>query len=235
MGVPTGALSFKTLQDLALENGFTESNRADMKNFINFRYGWLVGLEEWTFRRSLAAVTFTAGQNTLGNLPSSFGTGSGVAVTLQTSDGTQLGSMDWGDFNERYFGTQVSSGTPQAFTVVSGFSGGAFGTQIYIGPTPQANDTGQLQYLLGLCHLDNTGAVQPGPMVSDTDYPILPPEHHVALVLGAKASGFRLTNVPMAQQLEQDFSNSLAAMRANYLEDIRADTGSMPLDQITFG
>ena len=235
MSVPTGAISFKTLQDTALANGFTEINRADCKNWINFRYGWIIGLEEWTFRRSIASVTFTAGNNILQSAPSTFGPGSGVAINLQTSDGSQLRAMDWTDFQQRYYGSSNAQGAPESFTVVSGNVNGAFGSQVLIGPTPSANDTGQLQYLLGVCHLDSNGAIQPGPMMNDTDYPILPTEHHLALVHGAKATGFRLTNVPMAAQLEEDFKNTLAAMRANYLEDTRADTGSAPLDQIAYG
>ena len=235
MSVPTGAISFVTLQNTALANGFTESNRTDAKNWINFRYGWILGLEEWTFRRSLATVNFTANNNIVQNVPSTFGPGAGVAINLQTSDGTQLKAMDWGDFQQRYYGSTVSSGTPQAYSVVSGNVNGTFGSQILVGPTPNTSDTGQLMYLLGLCHLDSNGTVQPGPMVNDTDYPILPVEHQLALVHGAKATGFRLTNVPMAEQLEEDFKNTLAAMRANYLEDIRADTGSAPLDQIAYG
>ncbi len=235
MSVPAGAISFLTLQNTALANGFTESNRADAKTWINFRYGWILGLEEWTFRRSIAAVTFTAGNSLLQGIPTTFGPGAGVAINLQTSDGSQLNPMDWGDFQQRYYGTTVPSGTPMAYSVVSGNVNGTFGSQILVGPTPSANDTGQLMYLLGLCHLDSSGLIQPGPMSADTDYPILPVEHQLALVHGAKATGFRLTNVPMAEQLEEDFKNTLAAMRANYLEDIRADTGSAPLDQIAYG
>jgi hypothetical protein len=215
------ASSFLELQNAVIKNGFSESDRSDAKTWINFRYGWIYGLEEWTFRRALASVTYAAGDNTLNGLPSEYQ----VAIGLQLSDGTEVDPLDWVEFNRSYYGSGLT-GTPANFTVVGG--------SVYLGPTPSVSGTGQMLFLRGLAHKNASGTVVAGPMSDDDDVPLIPAEHHLSLVHGGKGSGFRLTNVPMASQLEQDFSNAITAMRANYLDDLRAPIGALPADPIAF-
>lgn len=221
MPTSSGELTFLELQEAVLKNGFAEGDRADAKNWLNFRYEWIFTLEQWTFRKAQAALTITGGTATA-TAPTAFGT----AIQVQLASGATLDPMDWALFNQAFFGTNVSQSTPRAFTVING--------QIYLGPTPSASETGRILYLYDLCHKNSAGAVIAGPMTLNDDVPMIPAGHHLSLVHGSKGSGFKLTNVPMASQLEQDFSNAITAMRANYLDDLRAPLGSMPVDPIAY-
>lgn len=221
MPTASGELTFLELQDMVIANGFTESDRVNVKTWLNFRYEWIFTLEEWTFRRGVAPLVITANDSTP-TVPTAFGT----AIQIQRANGDDLQAMDWALFNQAYFGSSVSAGTPRAFTVVNGV--------IYIGPTPNASETGQVLYYYDLAHKNAAGTVVAGPMMLNDDVPMIPAGHHLSLVHGSKGSGFKLTNVPMAAQLEEDFSNAITAMRANYLSDLRAPIGSMPVDPIAY-
>ena len=52
----------------------------------------------------------------------------------------------------------------------------------------------------------------------------LPSGYDLALVHGAKAEGYKLTNVPLWQQFEDDFSAAAASLQRNYLSQLR-ETG----------
>jgi hypothetical protein len=58
---------------------FDEPKRADVKNWgAGFRHAWLWDLCEWTFKVRPATVTFTAGSQVAGSVPSDFRTAIGL-------------------------------------------------------------------------------------------------------------------------------------------------------------
>lgn len=189
-------MTFKQLQDATLADGFAEARRADAKNWINFRLTWLWDVDDWTFTRGSAAVSVTANSQAVGNLPADFA----VAYGLWRFDGAPLKPiLDYWDFAANYIGTtNNATGIPEAYTVL--------GSSILVGPTSSETNA---NYLL---------AYQKAPtlLVADGDIPGIPAGYHMALVHGAKAEGFKLTNVPLAAQFDADFQAAITAMQSKY-------------------
>jgi hypothetical protein len=61
-------------------------------------------------------------------------------------------------------------------------------------------------------------------LVNDGDPTGLPDGYDLALVHGGKAEGFKLSNVPLWQGFDDDFTAFANAMRRNYLTGLRAST-----------
>jgi hypothetical protein len=100
-----------------------------------------------------------------------------------------------------YIGTgNASTGLPEAYTVQ--------GTTIYVGPTSSETSA---NYLL---HYQKA----PTLLVNDSDVPGIPAGYHLALVHGAKAEGFKLTNVPLAAAFDADFQAAITAMQRKYVD-----------------
>lgn len=191
-------MTFKQIVDATLSGGFAESQRADAKNWVNFRYTWMWDIADWTFAQGTATVTVTNGAVTSG-MPTDFVT----ALAIFSSDGTPLVPFaEYRDFAELYIGTASAGAVlAEAFTVL--------GSTISIGPT-SSSGTYTLVYQKG-----------PTPLVNDTDVPAIPAGYHLALVHGAKAEGFKLNAVPsMADAFDADFQAAITAMRSRYLRNL---------------
>lgn len=202
------SMTYVQIQNAVLENAFDESQRADVKNWIQFRHAWLWDMEEWTFRQGgPSVVTFTANSTVASGVPSDFR----HAVALFDSLGAWIEPIrDTREFFTAYNQNLPTTSTrPQAYTVMNG--------QIILS-SPGDGSTGILLYEKS----------KPA-LVNDGDTTGLPDGYDVALVHGAKAEGFKLTNIPLWQGFDDDFTAAANALRRNYLTGIRGQVGQMGL------
>lgn len=199
------SLTFKQITDAVLADGFSEGKRSSAQEWIRFRHAWLWGLHEWTFRFGTATVTFTVGTQVVGSLPSDFH----IALALYTSTGAPvLGVKDVREFFDRYnANASTSSGTPSAFTVV--------GSQLMVGPAGDGTS--------GLLVYEKSKPM----LVNDGDTTGLPDGYDLALVHGGKAEGFKLSNVPLWEGFDQDFSAAATALEKDYLTAIRGQNSQL--------
>lgn len=195
------ALTYRQIVDAVLADGFNESKRASAQTWVQARHSWLWGAEEWTFRFSPpTAVTFTANASTV-NLGSI--TDLHAVVALYTANGDPVpGIRDFREFFDTYnTSAATGTGTPEAYTVVN--------STIYVGPKGDGS-AGLLVYEKSKPTLS-----------ADDSVTGLPDGYDLALVHGAKAEGFKLTNVPLWQGFDEDFNAHLNALRRDYLNKVR--------------
>lgn len=194
-------MTYKEIQDAVLADGFAESKRASAKLWIKARHSWLWNVEPWTFRDSApTAVTFTANSQVV-NLLSI--TDFHAAKILYNANGAPVqGIRDHREFFDRYnANNSLAATTPEAYTVVN--------TTIYVGPLGDGSS--------GLLVYEKAKPV----LSADSDTTSLPDDYDLALVHGAKAEGFKLSNVPMAQAFDDDFTAYVNVLRRDYLYKVR--------------
>lgn len=198
-------MTFKQLQDAVISKSFDESDRSDVKNWITFRHAWLWDLCEWTFKFATATVAFTSGSQTVGSMPTDFR----AAIVLYDSQGNPVvPKRDVRTFFDTYNANlQNGSGPPQAFTVV--------GSQILVGPAGDGTS--------GLLVYEKSKPM----LVNDSDTTGLPDGYDLALVHGGKAEGFKLSNVPLWQGFDDDFTAATNALQRQYLTAIRGQVGQL--------
>ena len=196
------SLTFKEIVDAVLADSFDEKKRADAKKWVSFRHAWLWDLEDWTFRRGTSTVTFTAASQTLSGTPSDL---HAVIALYDTNGNPVVGISDLREFFDAANpAVATSTGTPTFYTVVDGsiltdtLGDGSSGTVVYEKSKPS--------------------------LVNDTDTTGLPDGYDVALVHGGKAEGFKLTNIPLWQGFDDDFTAAANALRRSYLSQVR-ETG----------
>lgn len=193
------SLTFKSIVDQVLQDGFSESKRSSAKEWVRFRHSWLWNLEQWTFRYGTSSVTFTSSSQTVGGVPTDFK----IAIVLYDGQGNRLRSVpDMRAFFDGYNqNLHNGSGSPESFTVVD--------DSILVGPNGDGT-TGFLVY----------EKKQPT-LTDDDDETGLPDGFDLALVHGGKAEGFKLANVPLWQGFDDDFTAAANAMRRDYLVGVR--------------
>jgi hypothetical protein len=193
-------MTYVQIQNAVLADGFAEGKRSDVKNWIQARHAWLWDLEEWTFRQGSSAVTFTANSQTIAGVPSDFR----AAIALYDAQGQLIrGYRDHREFYDRYNSLAGNgSGVPEAFTV--------YGGQIIVGPAGDGS--------AGLLLYEKSKPA----LTADGDLTGLPEGYDLALVHGGKAEGFKLSNVPLWQGFDEDFTAFINAMRRNYLSALRS-------------
>lgn len=213
-------MTFLELQNALLPAGvgntarFKETQRLEVKNWLNDRYAEVWGLEDWTFRYASSPFSVTAGSN-LGNWT---GTGNlikdiGIVNHLFQADGTRVTYVDPATYFERHLGN-TAAGSPSVFTIVN-TAGFPATRQIMLDPTPDTSSAAwQILY-----------ERQMTPLTVDTETPLLPVEHHYMLVHGAEATGQIRVSDFTYQFSEQRWQNQLAAMKRNYLADQRGEPG----------
>lgn len=199
-------MTFGDILTAVLADGIDPTRRGDAKNWVNNRYTWLCDLEEWSFLKATTSVTVTSGSTVVTGLPANLGPVIGI---LDQYGNTLEAVRDNETFYQRYTGLAASVGQPEAFTVIGG--------SVLVGPA--SNYTGSFQLLY-----EQVATL----LVNDTDVPIIPAGYHMALVKGAKAEGFRITNVPLADQLDAEFRGDIDAMRSKYLTPIRDKQRQVP-------
>lgn len=200
----TGEMTFLQLQEAVKSDRFPESQRGDIKRWLNFRYWWLWTLELWTFTEGEDFVTVTAGSMVVSGLPTDLRTPS----VLFDDDGGRLKFLPRDQFNAAYYDSDdLSIGSPEHWTRV--------GSSIYVGPA--ADETSTVWKLL----YDKEFT----PLVEDDDVPTLPVGAHFGLVFGASAAGALLQTDPgSAASFEHDFGIVVEMLRAGYLRDQTGET-----------
>lgn len=201
-------MTFKDLQDAVIKDTFDESDRADVRTWINHRYGLLLNQNEWTFTQGNTLVTATGGSQAVSNLPADLG----IVLGLQRADGQPLRAIpEYRKFAAKYIGTSNSpTGQPEAFT--------SWGGALLVGPT--SNETSSAYVL--------TYEKNCTPLSADADIPVIPVEHHLALVFGGKADGLALSSVLLADPFEQKFDAEIQAMTRKYLAAVRGANTQIP-------
>jgi hypothetical protein len=193
-------VTFKALQDELVAGPaprFNETQRAQVKLWLNDRLSELWGLEDWTFRKAAVTVTVTGGSNIL-TAPSDLG----IVLGLLRDDGYPVTYVTPEIYFRAHLGPQ-SSTTVDHFTVVN--------KQILLDPTPGTGSSSWELYY-------DKAVTQ---MSADGDIPGIPSEHHYILVHGATATGSVMVNDFTYQFAEQRWANELDSMRRNYLADQR--------------
>ncbi len=192
-------MTYREIQDAVIDSAFDEADRASVKTWIQARHAWLWDSEEWVFKRATDTVTFTNNSQTVASVPSDFST----ALALYDHNGTALKPyLDMTEFLDRYNANLSNSGSPEAYTVID--------STIYVGPTGDGTN-GILLY----------ERLKPA-LSADADGTELPEGYDLALVFGAKASGFKVRAIPfLFAEMDDEFVASVNAMRRNYLVQIR--------------
>lgn len=193
-------MPFIDLQNATMNDRFDESQRGDVKNWLNSRYWQLWNEEEWAFRYATDLVTVTSGSQTVGSLPADFGD----VRSFQRGDGTSLRSLDPVAFNRTYYDARATyTGLPEAYTVIDG--------AVFVGPASSETAADyQLVYEREYTKL-----------VADGEIPAIPEGAELALVYGASAMGLQLQNDYTWQFQEELYQSELATMRRSYLRDRR--------------
>jgi hypothetical protein len=198
-------MTYVDIQNAVLKNAFSEGRRSEVKQWIQFRHAWLWDLEQWTFKFATSAVVFAASSQIVGAVPADFRT----ALALYDANGNPIsGIRDMRTFFDSYNANlQNGIGIPEAFTVV--------GSQIMVGPAGDGS--------AGLLVYEKSKPA----LVNDGDLTGLPDGYDVALVHGAKAEGFKLSNIPLWQGFDDDFTAAANALRRNYLIAMRGQAGQL--------
>lgn len=193
-------MTFIEIVNAVLADAFDDSKRAAAQTWVNHRYTWLCDLEPWSFMIANPTVTVTSSSMSVTGLPTNLG----PVIGLLDQYGNPLEAVrDIETFYERYTGlNNTATGQPEAYTVI--------GSSVLVGPT--SNYTGSFQMI------HEQVAAQ---LSNDSDTPIIPTGYHMGLVHGGKAEGFRLTNIPLADQFDADFRGTIDVMKAKYLAPVR--------------
>lgn len=208
--------TFLELQTSVMGTRFDESQRGDVKTWIN-AVQWQAWHEErWTFRNATEVVTVTAGSNAITGL-----TADVLRVeSIQRSNGVGLRYLEPRRFYALYYdNTQTTTGIPEAYTNVAG--------AIKVGPVSSETKT---DYLV-------TYEKSYTKLVADSDVSLLPEgAHEGILVFGATAYGLMTQNDFTWSFFDQKYQATLATLRSDYLSDESDDDGSYPADPIgSFG
>jgi len=188
-------MTFLELQNEVLSDRFGSDKRPNAKNWLNYRYGRLWGMEPWTFKLAVSdiAVNLNASTYTLA---------SGVRVIgLWDSTNTNFDVTSPIRPEDFYELASETSGTPYNWTVV--------GNNIIFDRPMGQNRTFKL-----------LSEVVFTPLSADGDIPAIPSEFHLVLASGAASHGLRLENDPSWESFEDDWQRGIADMKANYLTKV---------------
>lgn len=191
-------MTFKNIQDAVISDRFDETQRADVKNWINAVYGTILTAEDWTFLVTKSLVTVTAGSSTVTNLPTNLG----VVLRLSRADGGALNFLSPQQFADAYYG-ETATGIPADYTVVNGV--------VSVGPI--SSETSALYQL----EHEKEGTA----LSADADLPILPALSHMVLVFGAAIMGLQLSADPSWQGLQPQYDGLYQGLRRRYLASQR--------------
>lgn len=190
------AMTYLQIQDAVLADGFGEGKRSDAKQWIQSRHADVWYAEEWVFRYGTdTSITVTADSQTVTGTPTDLG----IVLGLWNADGDPLVPYtDVRAFLDRYNASVADPGKPEAFCVV--------GSSVLVGPTSSETSSGYL-----MAYEKNKPSLS-----ADADTTGLPEGYDLMLVFGAKADGFALTNVPLADGFRTLFNEKLDSMRRNF-------------------
>lgn len=176
-------------------------SRARVLGFLNFRYGEMLALEDWSFLWKTDTVTLNAA---IVALPAN----AGVPTDLLLNDtGDPLEAVQPAVYESMFLGAP-QTGRPEIYTVV--------GTNLLIGPTPDTS------YAATLVHRGDAADLADGSVT-----PVTPSWTHAALVAGAQAYALELENDPTGQALEARYQRTIDGMRRRYLRLLRGTHDQM--------
>lgn len=191
-------MTYLEIQNAVMASAFKESRRADVKTWIQARHAWLWDAEQWEFRKAKTTVTFTANVQQVASPPSDLA----HVVALYDSQGARLRDLTPRQFYDNYAAS--TSGAPEEFTQLN--------RQILVGPMGDGT-VGTLLYEKSKPTLSADGSTTG-----------LPDAYDLALVHGAKAEGFKLTNIPLWQGFDEDFTAYYNALKRDCLIGVRSGT-----------
>jgi hypothetical protein len=192
------SMTFGAILDAVCEDGLSPTRRADAQEWVRFRHAWIWGAANWTFKNTTGSIVFTANSQVTAPVPTDI---HAVFAVYDSTGLPLLGIRDIRKFYDAYNTLSLTgSGSPEAYTVVN--------SQILVGPKGDGT-TGLVVYQKSKPSL-----------VNDADATGLPDGFDLALVHGGKAEGYKMTNVPMADQFDADFTAAVQAMENDWLEQV---------------
>lgn len=220
---------FSDLQDEVIGTRFNESQRSNVKKWLNFSYAKAWGSDRWPWRNVYLTGTgyMTAG-SLMGTWPSDL---LRANLVLNTTDGSEVAYIDPKNFLRIYTGTNQPTGTTLChYTAVNndpviGFAlfpdvapdvPGTASAPLW-GPVPGDDLPLTLFYERSFGHYNSGGSWVFGPMVEDDDYPVWPVEWRYIIVAGAISIGLRNENDDTWQPLEEEFQTGIQLMRSTFL------------------
>ena len=198
-------MTFKEIQDAVITDRFDETKRAQIKNWINSRYGRVWAIDPWSFKT--VSVEYT--------LPASSGSVTLAELGLQRIHAVYKSQgVGWtGIYADRPedFNTGETSASRKAiaFTVVNN-------AVVFDASYASAQD------------LVFVGETKWTSLVDDDDVPLLPEEFHWMLVHGATSEGLRIENDPSWQAAEQDWAANLTDLRLAYSSSVMSYGDAAP-------
>lgn len=197
-------MDFAALQDEVLSDRFGVEKRDATKNWLNYRYGRLWGMEPWTFKNQISTLnvpmnTQSIARGTIGRIS---------ALWDSTLSPNYQGTMPLRPEDFYYFAS-LSAGTPYNWTVIG--------------------DNIVFDRPMGSARTFTVVNEKPfTALVNDTDVPLIPSEYHLVLASGASSHGLRLENDPSWEAFENDWSQGIEDMKKNYLTPVLTFTDSYP-------
>lgn len=198
-------MNFLGIQDEVISNRFDPGQRPQVKNWINYRYGRLWGMENWTFKYQITTLAVpgnasSVARGTIGDIVRIWDT----TVAPGYAPMRPLRPEDLWDA-----GSTTQTGAPYDYTMV--------GNTIYFERPMNANRSFYVLSTLPFAAL-----------VNDSDIPLIPTEFHSLLSSGATATGLMRENDPAAQAFEQDWERGIQDLKAAYLTSLRTANDTYP-------
>jgi hypothetical protein len=197
-------MDFLALQNDVLSDRFSESKRANAKNWINYRYGRLWAAEDWTFKYALVSYNVALGASTI-----PLGTIQRPIALWDTTTSPSYTPIESSRPEIFYNDASTASSVPVGFTVV--------GSNIILNQPVSGARTYQVLGELGFVAL-----------AADGDTPLIPSEFHLILSHGATAEGLKDENDPSWQGKEADYDSAYQDLKKGYLVNVRTYGGSYP-------
>lgn len=193
------ALNFGQVLNAVLEDGLDPSRRSDAQEWVRYRHASIWNYADWTFKYKTSSITFTNGQQVLN--ASDYPSDIHAVYAMYDAFGEPLRAFrDARQFFDRYntLALPSISVSPEAYTMIAGVP--------YVGPLGNGT-TGIVVY-----------QKEKPSLVNDSDATGLPDGFDLALVYGAKATGYELTNNPLAATLEQSYMAAITSMQNGWLD-----------------
>lgn len=197
-------MNFLEIQNEVLSDRFSEAKRPNVKNWINYRYGRLWGMQDWSFK--IQSTTLSVPINTTSVARGTIGTilkiwDSTVSPSFQPEGAVRPEQL--------YDFSQTTSGTPYSFSVIG--DNIVFDRPMGIARTFQV--ISEAKFI---------------PLENDLDIPLIPSEYHLLLSSGAASHGLRLENDPSWQSFEDEWNKGIEDLKMNYLSSVRTYSDALP-------
>lgn len=194
-------MTFLEIQTAVMGTRFDDSQRGDIKTWINDAYWACWTQEEWTFKYATDTVSVTNGSTAVTGVATDV-----VSVrAFSRGDGETLDSVTQADYQRLYYNPRSPwTGRPDVYTVING--------SVFVGPA--SNETAS-DYQI-------TYEKEYQALVNDGDVPMIPAgAHEGILVFGALSTGLQTENDFTWSFFQQKYDRSMDTLRRGYLVDRR--------------